>query len=85
MRTLIAFAIALCPVAAVAQTVQPGLWDVTSTVVDLTVPGVPRFLVRMARGQVQGRAQARRGGSGHGRPAGAGPEGGVQRRQPTHR
>lgn len=34
---------------ATAQVVQPGDWDVTSKVVDLTVPGVPGFLVRMMR------------------------------------
>lgn len=36
---------------AAAQSVAPGRWDVTSTVVDLTAPGVPGFLVRMMRGK----------------------------------
>ncbi|MBB3472082.1 DUF3617 family protein [Sphingomonas sp. BK345] len=31
--------------------VEPGAWDVVSKVVDITVPGVPGFLVRMARGK----------------------------------
>lgn len=38
-------------VAQVAQVVQPGAWDVTSTVVHLSVPSVPGFLQRMARGK----------------------------------
>lgn len=64
MRALIALAVALFPIAAVAQTVQPGAWDVTSTVVDLTVPGIPRFLVRMARGK--SKAEHKRITAGHG-------------------
>ncbi|MEG8058528.1 DUF3617 family protein [Sphingomonas sp. 22L2VL55-3] len=36
---------------ATAQMVQPGDWDVTSKVVDLTVPGVPGFLLRMMKGK----------------------------------
>jgi hypothetical protein len=36
---------------ATAQVVQPGDWDVTSKVVDLTVPGVPGFLLRMMKGK----------------------------------
>jgi hypothetical protein len=36
---------------ATAQIVQPGDWDVTSKVVDLTVPGVPGFLLRMMKGK----------------------------------
>lgn len=30
--------------------VEPGRWDVRSTIVELAVPGLPRFLQRMARG-----------------------------------
>lgn len=37
--------------AANVQTVAPGRWDVTSTVVELSIPGVPGFLVRMMRGK----------------------------------
>lgn len=36
---------------AAAPLVQPGAWNVTSKVVDLTVPGLPGFLSRMARGK----------------------------------
>lgn len=39
------------PAPAAAQAVQPGAWDVTSTVGDLSVPGVPGFLQRMVRGK----------------------------------
>lgn len=34
-----------------AQPVQPGDWDVTSKVVDLAMPGIPGFVVRMMRGK----------------------------------
>jgi len=51
MRRLLAAALVLLPAAAEAQSLQPGAWDVTSKVVDLTVPGVPGFLARMARGK----------------------------------
>jgi len=36
---------------ATAQVMQPGDWDITSKVVDLTVPGVPGFLLRMMKGK----------------------------------
>ena len=49
--TCLAAALLLLPVPVVAQTLQPGTWDVTSTVVDLTVPGVPGFLQRMVKGK----------------------------------
>lgn len=35
----------------VPPNVEPGAWNVVSRVVDITVPGVPGFLVRMARGK----------------------------------
>lgn len=38
------------PSPANAEAVQPGRWDVTSTIVDLSVPGVPAFLQKMAHG-----------------------------------
>ena len=41
----------LLPTAATAQAVQPGAWDVTSTIVELSVPGVPGFIQRMVRGR----------------------------------
>ena len=44
-------ALVLLSGAAAAQAVPAGTWDVTSTVVDLSVPGVPGFLQRMARGK----------------------------------
>ena len=51
MVKLLAAALLLLPAAAAAQAVQPGARDVTSKVVDLTVPGVPGFLLRIARGK----------------------------------
>ena len=39
------------PAAASSQVIQPGAWDVTSKVVDLTVPGMPGFIARMVRGK----------------------------------
>ena len=51
MRYLLALAVLSMSVAAAAQTLQPGDWDVRSTVVQLAVPGVPGFLQRMARGR----------------------------------
>lgn len=50
MRRWIALAVVVLPGAALAQAVQPGAWDVTSTLSELSVPGVPSFLQRMARG-----------------------------------
>ena len=51
MRTLLATALILLPGLAGAQAVPSGAWDVTSTVVEFSVPGVPGFLQRMARGK----------------------------------
>lgn len=52
-----AYAPRFCPRAAPHRghgaTVQPGAWNVTSTVVDLTVPGVQHFLVRIVRGKTK--------------------------------
>lgn len=39
------------PGAALAQSAQPGNWDITSTAVDLTIPGAPGFLLRMMKGR----------------------------------
>lgn len=39
------------PAVAVAQANSSERWDVTSTVVDLTVPGAPGFVLRMAKGK----------------------------------
>lgn len=43
----------LVPAAATAEGVplRSGRWDVTSTVVEATLPGVPRFLVGMMKGK----------------------------------
>ena len=43
--------LALVPAAAPAQALTPGNWDVTSKVVELTVPGMPGFLAKMIRGK----------------------------------
>lgn len=43
--------VAVVPLPAVAQAIQAGAWDVTSTVVELGVPGVPGFIRRMAQGR----------------------------------
>ena len=40
-----------CSTAGLAQSSAPVRWDVTSTVVDLTIPGAPGFMLRMARGK----------------------------------
>lgn len=36
---------------AASQAFTPGRWDVTSTLVDASIPGAPGFLVRMMRGK----------------------------------
>lgn len=53
MFRYLAAALILHQSAAIAadQGVTPGSWDVTSTVVDFSVPGVPGFIVRMLRGR----------------------------------
>lgn len=43
--------LALVPADAAAQALMPGSWDVTSKVVELTMPGVPGFIARMIRGK----------------------------------
>ena len=45
--------VALCalPMAAAAQSIAPGSWNVTSTAVDLDIPGAPGFLLRMMKGR----------------------------------
>lgn len=56
--------LAFAPAVAAAQAVQPGAWDVTSKVVDLTVPGIPAFMARMAKGK--SKAEHRRLAAGEG-------------------
>lgn len=51
MHRLLLAIVLLIPAAAIGQAIPPGRWDITSTVVDLAVPGVPGFLLRMARGK----------------------------------
>ena len=43
--------LALSATLASAEPLPPGKWDVTSTVVDLSVPGIPGFIQRMVRGK----------------------------------
>lgn len=50
--------------AATVQAVPAGRWDVTSTVVEMSVPGVPGFLVRMMRGK--SKAERKRLSAGQG-------------------
>lgn len=52
MRMFLALA-APCsvPMSAAAQSIAPGRWDVTSTAVDLDIPGAPGFLLRMMKGR----------------------------------
>lgn len=64
MLKLLAWLLAVIPAAATAQAVQPGSWDVVSKVVDLTIPGVPGFMARMARGK--SKAEHRRVVAGEG-------------------
>jgi hypothetical protein len=51
-RYLVA-ALIILPSAGIAsdQAFAPGSWDVTSTTVDMSVPGLPGFIARMMRGK----------------------------------
>jgi len=52
MRTLPVIGLVLAlSAAATAQSVRPERWDVTSTVAELTIPGAPGFLLKMAKGR----------------------------------
>ncbi|MES3152823.1 DUF3617 domain-containing protein [Sphingomonas faeni] len=53
MSTYPAFTLILASSVATASAlpIAPGRWDVTSTVAELSVPGVPGFMVRMMRGK----------------------------------
>lgn len=44
-------ALATVSAEAPAQSIAPGRWDVTSTTVDLEIPGAPGFLLRMMKGR----------------------------------
>ncbi len=51
MRKLLLLVLLATPGVAAAQAIQPGRWDVVSTMADLVVPGAPGFIVRMMRGK----------------------------------
>lgn len=61
-----AIALLLASPAAAADlpTIAAGRWDITSTVVELSLPGVPGFIVRMMRGK--SKAERKRVASGLG-------------------
>ena len=69
---MLAPALAQIFAAAAGQAVEPGAWAVRSTVVDLTLPGVPGFLQRMARGKLK--AERKRLATGQGVEALLAPE-----------
>lgn len=64
MIGILAAAIVAQPVSAPAPVVQPSAWKVASTVVDLAVPGIPHFLVRMARGKTKAERKSIAAGEG---------------------
>ena len=51
MRKAFFLALLSLPATVAAQSIQTGRWDVTSTAVDLVIPGAPGFLVRMMKGK----------------------------------
>jgi hypothetical protein len=53
MIRLLAAALIVLPSAALAadQALAPGRWDVTSTTVEMSVPGLPGFVARMMQGK----------------------------------
>lgn len=52
LRIIAAALIILPPVALAAdQALAPGRWDITSTLVEMSVPGSPRFLARTMKGK----------------------------------
>jgi hypothetical protein len=50
-RTILSVLLIALPDVGLAQSGPPERWDVTSTVLDLTVPGTPGFILRMAKGK----------------------------------
>jgi hypothetical protein len=65
VAALIAFpSVTTVAAASTVQAVPAGRWDVTSTVVEMTIPGVPGFLVRMMRGK--SKAEHKRVSAGQG-------------------
>lgn len=54
MSIYLVAALVLVPASAIpiaAQAVAPGRWDITTTIVNLSVPGVPGFIERLVRGK----------------------------------
>jgi hypothetical protein len=51
MPSLIGAMLLFFPAAVAAQAMPTGKWDVTSTAVDLDIPGAPSFLLRMMKGR----------------------------------
>ena len=51
MLRSLALPLALTPAIVSAQVFQPGAWDVTSKIVEFSVPGVPGLIARMIRGK----------------------------------
>ncbi len=51
MRRWPALILLLVPASLAAQAIQAGGWAVTSTAVDLDIPGAPSFLLRMMKGR----------------------------------
>ncbi|WP_375382367.1 DUF3617 domain-containing protein [uncultured Sphingomonas sp.] len=51
MRNLLFLTLLATPGVSAAQAIQPGRWDVVSTMADLAVPGAPGFIVRMMKGK----------------------------------
>ncbi|MBW6527505.1 DUF3617 domain-containing protein [Sphingomonas sp. RHCKR7] len=51
MIGLLALALVAQPDTTVPPRMESGAWDVTSRIVDISVPGLPGFLARMARGK----------------------------------
>ena len=45
MRRWFGLILSLVPASVAAQAIQPGGWDVTSTAVNLVIPGAPSFLL----------------------------------------
>jgi hypothetical protein len=62
----VAAALIILPSAALAadQTLAPGGWDVTSTMVEMSVPGLPNFLARTMNGKLQAEHQRLSGSQG---------------------
>jgi hypothetical protein len=67
IQTALSTLLLLAATGASVPTMAPGRWDVTSTVVDASLPGVPGFVVRMIRGKAK--AEHKRLAAGQGMEA----------------